>query len=175
MPKMTIAQALRRIKKLKGHFAETQARASLSVVWQEGTVEHAFPFNQCIEEMRKTREELIRLRSAVTVANATNSIEYGGQTLPLCLAIKKLEEIKSEISFLQSLKVRASEKEVETTTEWKYADDLFEKRIAVEKKTSFQCFLPEAKRAAQVTALQDEFERLNDLLESANHTTLISG
>ncbi len=165
---MTIAQALRRIKKLKGRMAELTARAA-------GSVSHlvdkkpAFDFQATRQEIGTVREELIKLEAAVTRANATAKVEYDGRAMTISEAVRRLQEIKAEIAWLAQLSLREGT-EVRQDVDY---DALTGRNVVRKIETTFVTALAETQRVAEIDALRDRFERLNDAVESANHRTSV--
>jgi len=162
---MTISQGLRRISKLKGQLSELQNRASAAVT-HLADQEPAFAFSASMEQIAKVRTELLALQTAVAIANATTTIVWDGNGMTLALARRTLDELRGEIAWLQKLPVKAHEKNVVATR-----DHDGEKYITVTQ--TFTCHLPEAKRADRVQALQDRFDKLNDIVETTNHKTTL--
>src|SRR5690242_11129974 len=118
MSKMNIAQALRRIKKLKGRMGELTARASGSVSYEVGK-KPAFDFRKTRDEVAAVREELVTLESSVARANAAAEIECDGKRLTVAEAIRRLQECKAEMVWLGQLSLRSG---VEKRTERDYDD-----------------------------------------------------
>jgi len=160
---LTISQALRRIKKLKGQLGEHQARAQASVTH---LVEHvpAFIFSTQIEKMDVVRTELLDLETAVARANAATVLEWDGKKIALALATRTLAELKSQIAWFKALSVKAQAETSEEDYDYTAGGN-----VKVTKK--FICHLPELKKAEKVTELQDRFDKLNDLVETTNHRT----
>ena len=161
----TISQALRRIKKIKGQIGEHRANAGNSVT-HLAEQQPAYQFGASTEKASVLVDEMLRLQTAVAIANATTSIEVDGKKIVLALAVRTLRELTSEIAWTKGLAVKAQEKVVEHEME-------FDGTRHVNAPKTYLCLLPEAKRAARVTELQDRFDRLNDIVETANHKTLI--
>jgi hypothetical protein len=100
LDKITIAQALRRIKKLKGQIAEHTQRAQASVSYEKDKVP-AFSFGEEMLLMKAAQLELVDLQSRVAVANAKATILDGEDVITHAEAIRRLQEIKGEIAFLK--------------------------------------------------------------------------
>lgn len=165
MAELTISQGLRQAKKLKGQLAELQVRASSNVSYRQDT-KPAFDFRETLERMAEVRASLVELESRIAIANATTTISLGGDSTPLVYAVRILQELKGTIAWYKGLPCRAQE----TTHEddWDYDGD---KRTKT--RTAWTCSLPEAERAAKVESLQAEFDAVNDLVERANHSTVL--
>ena len=166
--KMTIAQALRRIKKLKGQIAENEQRARAGVSY-ESTKVPAFRFQESFDKMVATQDEVVALESRVAIANSTGMVVDGQKTIPLATAVRTLQELKGRISFLKGLNLR-NETVKDRTQEW---DDIEVKHIVRVTETTFVSDLSEQDRDAQVKTLQDRFETLNNAVEDANHTVTV--
>jgi hypothetical protein len=168
MNKLTISQALRRVKKLKGKLSELRARGTKSVTFQEGK-RPAFSFSSCLEDTQAVRKELIVLETQIAFTNAATTLEWRGELMALAFAIRTLAEYKSEIAWLKSLPVRAEETTEEET--WEYDEEA--KRV--KKITRFTCHLTEDTQVNLMDEIQDNFDALNSLVESMNHQTLLVG
>lgn len=166
--KLSIAQALRRIKKLKGLIAESQQRAVAGVSYDVEKVP-AFGYQDSVDAMFALQNEVVDLEAKVAVANATNSVTDGGNSVLLAHAVRTLQELKGRIAFLKGLKLR-NEVVKERTNDW---DDTEMKQIARVTETTFKSDLSEKDRDTQVRALQDRFEVLNNAVETANHTVTV--
>ena len=167
--KLTIAQALRRIKKLKGQIAENEQRARAGVSYDSAKVP-AFRYQEAVEKMFATQDEVVALESRVAVANATGTVTVSGEgTLPLSQAVRILQELKGRIAFLKGLHLR-SETVKDRSQEW---DDTEMKHITRVTETTFVSDLSEQDRDNQVKTLQDRFETLNNAVEDANHTVTV--
>ena len=161
---MTISQALRRIKKLKGELAVHLARAASSNTFK-GNEEPAFRFGPMMELASSARSELISLETQVARTNAQTFISYPAGKVTLTEATKVLRELKSQLSWFEGLPSREHEKT--TSKETEYNED--DKRVS--REVVYTCDLPVAKKAAEVTRLQAQFDALNDAVETANHRT----
>lgn len=167
--KLTIAQALRRIKKLKGQLAEHSARAQQGVSYVQGKAP-AFRFQESLLALRAVREEMLDLESRVAVANAKKLVtDAAGNKVTLTRAIRRLQEWKGEIAFLRGLSLRA-ETVREKETDW---DDDQLKHLTRVTEVVYVSDLTEQERDAQVKTFQDAFEVLNNAVEEANHTVLV--
>jgi hypothetical protein len=165
---LTISQALRRAKKLKGNLAELSERA-LACVTYPAEDPPAFSYASTVDAIRDTRVTLINLQTDIARANANTSIDVEGKQVTLAYAIRLLAEIKSEIAWTRSIKSKAQER----TAEAAWAVDPKGERVMVNR--AIQCHVPEARKVEMVARLQDRFDKLNDLVETANHRTLIAG
>ena len=166
MSRMNIAQALRRIKKLKGRMGELTARASASVSYEVGK-KPAFDFRSTRDEVAVSRVELVTLEASVARANAATEIECDDARMTLAEAIRRLQECKAEMTWLGQLSLRSG---VEKRTERDY-DDVTGRTVLVKHETEYAADLSEVARAAEVETLRGRFERLNDAVEAATHRT----
>jgi uncharacterized protein YaaR (DUF327 family) len=167
MSEMTLSQALRQVKKIKGDLKERLDRAHSSVSYKE-EAKPAFGFKQSLDQAELLREKLINFQTRITITNAQTRIEFDGKPLSMTQAVRTLEELKGRIKWFKELPVRA---QVETKDDdWDYDDEGKRRRVQVRWK----CDLPESERAATVEKLQDQFDRLNDAVEKANHSTVLA-
>lgn len=168
MEKLTIGQGLRRIKKLKGLLSEAQTRASQSTSWVEGK-EPVFKFEEQRKLRSEHRDEVVRLETAIARANAVTQIEVGERKLFLAGAIREIQELKGDLTWLATLNLRSG---VEETTEYVY-DEVKERNLPKTKSVTYKAVMSEPDRVKEVQSLRDQLERLNDAVETANHRTLI--
>jgi len=166
--KVTIAQALRRIKKLKGQIAEHTQRAQQSVSYDQSK-KPAFRFSEEVAAIKSAQTELVDLQSRVAVANAKATVADGNDTITHAEAIRRLQEIKGEIAFLKGLNLR-NEVVKDRQQEW---DDTEMKHLVRVVETTWVSDLSEKERDTQVTALQDRFETLNNTVEDRNHKVAV--
>lgn len=166
MAEMTISQALRRIKKLKGQLADHLARAQAGVSFRVDSPP-AFAFAASVERANAVRDELLGLESRLAVTNANTSFDFDGRKVSLASAVRLLQELKGQIAWYKALPVRAREDTSEES--WSYNDEGKHVRTQI----AWKCSLPEEKRAAVSEGLQDHFDRLNDAVERANHSTVL--
>lgn len=166
--KMTIAQALRRIKNLKGQIAEYEQRAKAGVSYDVTKVP-AFSYKDSVDAMHAAQEEMVALESKVAVANANTNIQDAAETVSLANAIRTLQEIKGRITFFKGLCLR-NETVKDRQTEW---DDNEMKQLTRVTETTFVSALTEQARDQHVKALQARFESLNNTVENANHQTMV--
>lgn len=166
---LTIAQALRRIKEIKGQVAKHSRNAQASVTHEAKQVP-AYAFSAEWERATALVEEMIDLQASVTAANVHTTVDFEGKARTLSWCTKKLAEIKGAIAWHESLVVRTAEKTFEEEHEMTYGT-AGAARIRVE--TEWTCHLPEAKRAERVQSLNDKFSALNDLVETMNHRTTV--
>jgi hypothetical protein len=167
--KITIAQALRRIKKLKGQIAEHTSHAQQSVSYVKEKTP-AFRFTSQLAALTAAREEMLDLEARVAVANAKKLVtDNSDKKVVLALAIRQLQELKGQIAFYRGLNLR-SETVREKEQNW---DDDQMKHITRVNEVVYVSDLTESDRAAYIRELQDQFETLNNAVEEANHTVLV--
>ena len=167
---MTIAQALRRIKDLKGQVGLHVRNAQQSVT-HVTLAAPAYSFSEEWEKAQQKVGELLDLQERLAIANATTMIPglgRGGSGRSLSWATKKLAEIKGAIALFEGLPVRAQEKTVEVREAWSPAAS-----ASAAREIEYTCHLPEKKRAEAVERMRADFSTLNDLVETYNHRTFI--
>ena len=166
---LTIAQALRKIKKLKGN-ADTLLNRAKAVVTFDTSRVPEFNFQETSDELFNIQNLLVKLESQVAFANATTKIKnIDNSDVTISYAIRSLQEMKGRISFFNSLVIR---NEVEKTSETVY-DEINRKYVQINSERVFKSPLTLKMREALVKALQDDFEELNNRVEAANHRTLL--
>lgn len=169
MADLTISQALRKIKDIKGRLSKHQENAKGSVLYLEKD-KPAYSFKSEVESADSLGRDLLRHQTAVAVANATTAFDWEGRKVLLTWAVKRLEELKGAIKWHNELSVSAQADKVDEA--WEYAEiNGRTERVKTERK--WKCELPEAERAKRVQSLQDEFNRLNDQVETINHRTSV--
>lgn len=164
MSEMTLSQALRHAKKLKGQLAEVTGRAKAGVSYKDSQ-KPAFEFKASMEKASALRKDLLEMTTRIRVTNAVTTLEFGGRTIHMSEAVAKLEDLKGEIAWVKELPVKAQASVEESEYDYNDAGQ----RVMV--KTRWTCELPEAQRADVVEKLQEEFDRLNDAVERVNHVT----
>mgnify|MGYP006273853241 CR=1 FL=1 len=171
MNKMTVAAALRRIKKLKGEIATLDMRIKQSACHLEDK-EPPFSYGASMEERTKKVMDLSRLQTVVAVSNATTSFQYEGLSILVVGAVKHLEEIKAKIALLNGLPIRdrVRDVEVERVNEW---SDEHERAVTRTTEKVHLSSISRAQQAEQIASLTSQFETLNVALEACNHSTFI--
>lgn len=165
---MTVAQALRRVKKLKGLVAEHTARARSGVSYVATEVP-AFRFAEEVTALVAATQEMIDLESRIAVANSTATVKDGAQEVSLAKAIRTLQELKGLIDFYKGLSLSSGVEKVRTS-DW---DDDLGKTISRVEEITRVTDLSEKDRDQVVKAMQDRFEILNNEVEDANHKVLV--
>lgn len=169
MSNTTISQALRVIARLKGRMATLSRRADNSVSREVGKQPH-FSFAETRKQIGETREQLILLESAVAIANANTVIEVEGRRMTIAEAIRRTQEIKAEIAWLSGLQIKEGVEHVNAGFGW---DEVSHRQIPQVREVTYVTDLPEPERVAEVEALTERFDRINDVVETANHVTPI--
>jgi hypothetical protein len=168
MANVTIAQALRRVKKLKGQIAEHEQRAKAGVSYVSTKVP-AFRFNEERLAMHLAQAEMLDLESRIAVANATAQVTLGAESFSMAKAVRALQEMKGQIVFLKGLNLRS---EVLRERESEFSD---EKNAYVTRynEVTWVSDLSEKDRDQQVKDLQSQFETLNNAVEDMNHQVVV--
>ncbi len=182
--KLTISQALRRRKQLKGSIAVFTSRLDEALTY-DGKSPPTFSFEDSNRGLLDSRSELIALEDAVARANANTTIMFQNSPVALTWVLRVLSEVKGEIRRFEQYEHRAllNEREVReeidepipgqviTTT---LLDGSTNRSFVTRKVTKVKfSSITERERADKVESLKREFDSLNDLLETANHTTVI--
>ena len=167
MGTMTVSQALRRIKKIKGALTEHLDHAARGVT-HLADQEPAFAFKASLELAGAARTEMLDLQASVAAANVKTIVDFDGEPMSLARAARTLAELKGEIAWVRSLSVKDQSKTVEATQVYDARTSAY-----VHGSRTWTCHLAEVERVKLVTSLQDKFDRLNDLVETANHKTLV--
>jgi hypothetical protein len=167
---LTISQALRKIKDLKGKIARHSQNATTSVTHRTDSPP-AYSFGAEWEKATALVDEMLDVQTRVAIANAKSTFDYEGKTRTLVWATKKLVEIKGAIAWHSGLDVRAHEKTTDESFDWvqKVGGGAERVRVSVE----YACHLPEAEKSARIQALETKFVELNDFVETMNHRTTV--
>jgi hypothetical protein len=165
---MTISQLLRKISKLKGEVQEQRARAQAATVYKEKEPP-AFSFEDSMCGADRAVEDLVTFEAALRRANSLTTVSLaGGKTITLSEATCRLQELKGRIAWLKTLPSQAQNKRFVDSVEY---DTLAEKPHKV--TTTYVCPFPEAMRSSAIRSAQEAFDSLNDLVETANHQTVV--
>ena len=165
MSEMTIAQALRHAKKLKGRIDEARARAVASVNYLKASTP-PFRFDEQMARANKAGSELAELQGLLAVANATNTVTHDGHEVTLAHAVRLLQELKGRLAWLRGMSVKPAAVTGEQSLIY----------AAGGHQTIIQevaCDLPEATKADLVDKIQDQFDALNGAVEALNQTVRI--
>jgi len=162
---ITIARALREVKKLKGRVSELTLRLQSTTSWKKEKAPD-FTFAAVQEQRTVAVNELMKLKTAICVANATNALTFEGRSMTLAEAILQMGELKSDLSLVSSLNLKRGEE-----SEHGY-DDLTGRSVI--QKITYESVMSEPERVEKVEALRKRIETLNDALEEANHATRVA-
>lgn len=166
MSEMTIAQALRYVKKLKGRIDEARKRAADHVSHAQAETP-AFDFNEQLDRATKASDELAKIQGQLAAANAATVVNYGGENITLSHAVRLLQELRSRIAWVKALSVKGQT----------HVTELVQVMVPGQGyghvQRPMQCHLPEASRAAMVERLQDQFDALNAAVEEKNQKVTI--
>ncbi len=169
MARMTVSQGLRAVSDLKGKLASHRAHAQGSSVYYENQ-KPAFDFKAELEGVEKTRVDLLRIQTAIAVANATTSIEWKGKTVLVAWAIRYLEELKGEIAWVDALPSAPQSKNQEESHHNRMVNGQY--TVVPEVRVRI-CELPQAEQFKRSQQLKEEFNRLNDIVETSNHQSFL--
>ncbi len=173
---ITIASALRRTKRIKGQIAEHKQRALDGVTFIEGK-EPAFDFAESMKTRADLVSDLLNIGAAIARANAGGTVSYSirGTTSKVDVpwAIRCLEEVRAEITFLRSLPARTKTTEAEVESSLEYEPESG-KHIRSSKTTVHVSRITKAEVAKNIADLQETFERINQALEEWNHATAVT-
>lgn len=164
----TVAQALRRIKELKGKIAQVTARMQQSVCWTEPGVKPIYDYNALYSEREKLVTELVDLKAALVKTNSHTEITYGTAIITVQQAIFALAEIKATREFLRTLSIKEGEGRGATG---EYDEHGHPKYIVVKMLSA----LGLKARDELIEKLEKQITELHELIETENHrTTLLS-
>jgi hypothetical protein len=165
---MNISEALRKIKKIKGDLAKHQPRLSTSISYIE-TEPPAFRYAETFSQVKELSKELVELESKIAEKNATTKVNLNDKEVSLSFIIRSLQEIKSRITLVESFIIRT---DTITIKDRFYSDE--EDKYVTEKVTKkYVSDITEMEKDKMISDLKEEFEKLNSLLENANHVTSI--
>jgi hypothetical protein len=166
MNNMTIAQALRHAKKLKGRIDEARTRATGCVSFYADAAV-AFDFAEQLKRADDASAELAELQGRLAVANARETLTHDGATVTVAHAVRVLQELRGRIAWLRALAVKQTERGNEMVAVYIPAQG------HMQTPREVVCRLPEATKAARVDELQEKFDTLNAAVEALNHTARI--
>ena len=170
---MNISQALRRMNVLKGRVAQWEQRARNANVVGEDE-KPTYNYKECVDERKKALSELLLLGARVAESNATTKIALpaDGSQVSVAEAIRRLDNIKAEITWVKSLPALAQTEVVTTRQkpEWDAKERTHTYREVEYKQT---CTVDERAKERMLDQLQDDFNELNSLVEGSNHNTTL--
>ncbi|HEY8097834.1 MAG TPA: hypothetical protein VIE65_17385 [Methylobacter sp.] len=166
MSQMTISQALRQAKKLKGQLAVYQARVTSSV-YHAADITPAYSTHDSLSKMSDVADALSELETKIALANASTFVEgfFGSDKKTLAYAVRCLQSLKSDIAFFKGLNCHPQENMYVIGNEYNDAGQYRSTKIA------WKCELTESQRDGRVEALQSKFDTLNDIVERINGST----
>lgn len=163
---LTISQAMRVLKRLRGELAIAQQRMPASSSWQKGK-EPEYKFGEITGERDRLSREVTSLHSRILRTNAATRLQDGDEEIYVSEAILRLAEIKGEISLLSGLNLRRGEVEREPVLN--YHGDV----VVNQPPLVFESAMSERERDEKVKELKAHFEHLNDEVEKANHVVTV--
>jgi hypothetical protein len=169
MPRLNLSQVLSRISTLKGEVATWKTRMVSSTTWTVSPLEDNTPsyeFENSYETYILKVTEMTKLKSLLSVANATNHLIYKGTSDTLQSAIYALAEMKAQISLLEGLSF-LSKRAYTSESSFGYGES--SKTYKVENFSA----ITSRERDGVVQDMKNEFAALNAVLEAANHSTYI--
>lgn len=167
---MTINQALRRCKVLKGNIKDWMERAIASNVQLDTNKSPTSPYKTaaCLVSLGEATNELIELETRIAMTNASVLVKSGEKSIPLAYAVRVLSNLKSEINFLKSIPSLVA-KEVKTTeTKTGYNRKTAEYTEA-EVEITQTCQYDKLELQSLIDLKQQDFDDLNGVVEAANH------
>ncbi len=166
MRSISIAKALRTRKQLKGQISDLSKRATGCATWIEGA-SRDFDFTIVDLDRKAKIDELVRLETAIAVANATATVTWQGRAMPLTEVIRRQEELKGEIVYVTSLSTRRGPERQHTG---EYSADRQPVMVTVNWCSAYS----EPERVLHLASLRAQCEELNELLEEANHRNTVA-
>lgn len=161
----TLGEALQRANRIKGELSERASRASGNVMFvladqPSDAPQPAFTFAEDWRAVGALQENLIRLKTAVALANARLKVEWEGTKIPLVEAVLRQQELKGEIARLKALPIHERD-EKRSRTNWDGT-----RHVEVEPTViKHRSHLPDRDRANQAVTLQ---KRLDTLIAAVN-------
>jgi hypothetical protein len=174
----TVAQALRRIKQLKGKIALLSIRVRESVSWVESDTEAElstgirtgqppYDFAAVRTELATAVHELLDLKTRLAIANANTEVDVVGVRMPIQRVVFVLAELKTEKQLVESLAVGKT-----GTYKIRVSDGLAAYGREPEYATlTYKVAISEVERDTYVAALGEKITHLNSIIEDANHRT----
>ena len=161
---ITIAKALREIKKLKGRISDLDARIVDAVSWRKDR-QGEFDFNKLIDERAEFVTQLIGLKAARDRANAVNELTFKDARISIAQAIAQMSELKGEVKLITVLQIRRGSEEEHRSFD-RSGEPTFRTIV-------WESALTEQAKLQQLDDLREQIDELNDRLEEANHSVRI--
>ncbi len=160
----THSEALAELKDWKGRYHLHTCRAAATVMYVEGkeAINPAFTFDSEDRAAQRACENIIRLKTALAVANARRQVMWEGRKLSLTEAVIRQKELESELARLRNLSI--SERD-EAQTRHKRVPDGYED---VETVTKHRSRLTERQRTDRVETLSTQRRSLATAINRVN-------
>lgn len=162
----TVAQALRRIKELKGKIAQVTTRLQQSVCWTEPGVKPIYDYHALYKERESLVTELVDLKARLVKTNSLTEVTFGTTTLTMQQAIFALSEIKATREFLRTLSIKEGEGRGATG---EYDEHGHPKYVVVKLLAAIGL----KARDELVEKLEKQITELHELIETENHRTVL--
>jgi hypothetical protein len=162
----TVAQALRRIKELKGKIAQTTSRMQLCVSWVEPGPKPIYSFDELEKERMALTDELTDLKTRLIKTNSLTEIEMTNPDGKISIqeAIFVLAEVKAYREFLKSLLIKEGEAMKETG---EYNALGHPVRVPVKICAAIGL----RKRDDLIGRVEEQISKIHEVIEAANHRT----
>jgi len=177
--KITIAQGLRKAKKLKGELAKFDRRIQASLVYNEDS-KPTFSYEESVKGFTTAQSQMVKIYTEISCANAVTKVDFE-DGISIAEAVRRLQELKGDIQRYKRFTLAGLLDQKETINERN--EHVLEEvqtpqgiqQLQRTKKVPYKmiCNLTIKECEAKVEQLQATFEKLNDLVERSNHTTLI--
>jgi hypothetical protein len=169
MTRISIAEAIREVAQIKGKVKEWSGR--LQGVFYRDDDPPAFKFDKSREKLNELIKRLVELQTAIAIANASTSFEWGSRTVSLAMAVRTLSELKGTIKRLEELPVRTSKEGVDTLQDVSYDDN--GRRYVEKTSRPWTSDMSTAEQVELLESLREKYVKLNNAVETVNHKTLI--
>lgn len=177
--KITLAQGLRLCKKLKGEIAKHAQRIEAALVYTP-EAPPTFTCEEAFQGHKLAQSRLVKVSTEMACANALTKVDYEGG-MCLAQAIRTLQELKSDLARYQGYRHKGllNAKEVTSERDESYYEEVpgqyGPQHLQKVRKVKYTmiCNLTVKDCETRIDELQAAFEKLNNLVEKANHQTLI--
>lgn len=176
MEKMRLSEALRTRKQLKSNLKKYSERFVKNVSYLSDK-EPEFSFTDDLDCYRLTVAELISLEGKIAKANALRTVKVPENwkdkilvdQISLAEAIRWCSEIKSEITLVKSLLIRAgSEKTKES--HW---DETLNRSAWIDKEEIWVSKMTEKSKDELLSSLEEMFSSMDRVIERVNNSSTI--
>lgn len=167
---LTHNEALAELRAQKGRYGLASGRAAAHVMYVEGkeAINPAFTFVSEDARAKRAWENIIRLKTALAVANARRQIDWEGRKLTLAEGVIRQKELEGEIARLKSLRIHehddAQTRQRRTGTEYE----------EVEVVTKHRSHLTERQRTDAVEALEARRRSLAAAINRINNRCTVT-